>query len=188
SDGTVALWDCTRGRERHVFRGHTAAAEAVALSPDGCRAFSSDSHGNIKVWDAESGQEVCSLQVPGIAYHLALSPEGHWLLAGLNGGDVQVLDARPLTDTVRAEREAHGLVELYLSRPMLKGEARGRIRTLESISEPVRLAALLLLEQYHDDPRRFNTASWALLRWPGLPLVQYQQALRNAEIGYLMEP
>jgi WD40 repeat protein len=74
--GEVKVWDAQTGRKVVTFKEHTAAVVSIAFSPDGKRIVSSssvgDSHigdggdpgepGEVKVWDAETGQELLTLQ------------------------------------------------------------------------------------------------------------------------------
>jgi small GTP-binding protein len=47
----VRLWDVESGRCLRVLEGHTNPVMSVAWSADGCRAFSGDYNGGIRVWD-----------------------------------------------------------------------------------------------------------------------------------------
>ena len=48
-----------------------------------------------KVWDAETGQELLSLEFRG--YGIAFAPDGH-LLATNTGGTLKIFDATPLPE------------------------------------------------------------------------------------------
>jgi hypothetical protein len=52
NDRTVKLWDTATGREVFTLRGHTAAVDALAFSPDGRRIVSCDIENTARVWDA----------------------------------------------------------------------------------------------------------------------------------------
>jgi WD40 repeat protein len=96
--GKVKVWDVQTGRELLVLKGHTGWV-SVAYSPDGKRLASAgqklageplagagqvEEHavvvGEVKVWDAETGQEVFTVEAPALAGYqhrtVAYSPDG----------------------------------------------------------------------------------------------------------------
>jgi len=98
-DKTVKLWDVVSARERATLQGHTGWVESVAFSPDGKALASSGqgpfegqgkpSHGEIKLWDAQTGQERTTLKGHvGAVVSVAFSPNGKTLASG---GDDQMV-------------------------------------------------------------------------------------------------
>jgi hypothetical protein len=95
-------------KNQRTFRGHTGPVNSVAISPDGKRLLSgSGGHDpqrqllpwEVKVWDAQTGQQILSLQGhTGPVYSVAISPDGKRLASG--GGiwhkprEVKVWDAQ----------------------------------------------------------------------------------------------
>jgi tetratricopeptide (TPR) repeat protein len=73
-------------------------------------------------------------------------------------------------------------------RPLLKDEVRDFLRTDTTISEPVRTLALTFLDQYADDPRRLNEASWAAIRQPKADIDRHRRAVQLAEVAHRLEP
>ena len=70
----------------------------IVFSPDGKRLASSARWTNaVKVWDAQTGQELLNLKAGGEINSLAFSPDGHWLV-GDPGGTVTIWDATPLPE------------------------------------------------------------------------------------------
>ncbi|MDX2035243.1 MAG: serine/threonine-protein kinase [Isosphaeraceae bacterium] len=59
-DGTPALmlWSGTSGRSLQILPGEF---DAVALAPDGSLVAAGDSHGDVRVWDVESGASVAQI-------------------------------------------------------------------------------------------------------------------------------
>src|SRR5207247_1686063 len=49
-DGTLRLWDLSRGKLLASLVGHTTSVAGLALAPDGSRAVSCAGHA-VKVWD-----------------------------------------------------------------------------------------------------------------------------------------
>jgi WD40 repeat protein len=114
-DATVKVWDAQTGQKLLDLEGHTPVAmvRSVAFSPDGSRlASAADADfgpgggrgsGNVKVWNAQSGQEILSLEGQGRYFtSVCFSPDGTRLAAGSRvldsqkgqpvGGEVKVWD------------------------------------------------------------------------------------------------
>jgi hypothetical protein len=107
-DKTLRLWDLPEGLPRAVLRPPIAHAEegelyAVALSPDGARAFAAGHTGYawdgafaIYVFDTATGAVLARLPgLPAPVQHLAVSADGALLAAALGGrAGIRVWDAR----------------------------------------------------------------------------------------------
>ena len=106
-DKTVKVWDAQTGRELLTFKGHTATVVSVAFSPDSKRLASSSSlpgnlsssgdpgePGEVKVWDAQTGQELLTLKGHRrFVESVAFSPDGK-RLATLARDNTKVWDAQ----------------------------------------------------------------------------------------------
>jgi eukaryotic-like serine/threonine-protein kinase len=76
------------------IRSHSSPVLAVAMTADGKRLASSDNSGNVKVWDADTSEELVSFRVQAAGvYALSWNPDGRRL--ALVGGDqtLQIWDA-----------------------------------------------------------------------------------------------
>jgi WD40 repeat protein/serine/threonine protein kinase len=80
----VKVWDVQTDRELLYLK---CVPDRVAFSPDGKRLVSAG-----KVWDAQSGEEICPLGV------LCLSPDGKHFAKGAPDGAVTICDATPLPE------------------------------------------------------------------------------------------
>ena len=68
----MKVWDAQTGRELLTCKGHTGGVQSVAFSPDGKRLASGSRAwdaaknayvaGEVKVWDAQTGQELLTLK------------------------------------------------------------------------------------------------------------------------------
>ena len=115
-DRTIKIWEVETGDEKATLKGHQSRICSVSLSSDGKRVFSSsgsnfrhigagdrpaDEPGEIKVWDAETGQEMLALkgQTGGVSC-VSLSSDGNRLVTGIGSlvpsrrpGEIKVWDA-----------------------------------------------------------------------------------------------
>jgi WD40 repeat protein len=77
------------------------------FSPDGKRLASASYDETVKVWDAQTGQELLTLKghsgnVKSVAFSpdgsVAFSPDGHRLASAWHGGTLKIWDATPLPE------------------------------------------------------------------------------------------
>jgi hypothetical protein len=191
-DQTVKIWDLASGEPLRTLKGHSFFVEKLAFSPDGERLASVGRDGCVKIWDPTTDEEALltlrfrTEENPGVAF----SPDGTQLVLATGEGTIKVFDARPLTPEAPVEREALGLLEYLMSKPLCNADVIDHLRTSPTITLAARQLALHLAERYYEetDPERYFQASWALLRQPYLNRFQYCYALLQAQTACDLAP
>jgi WD40 repeat protein len=103
-DRRVVVWelppDGSAPRRQHTLRGHVGVTVAVAYSPDGRRLASSGMGmftGEVKLWDAATGQELLSLHGHTASVRcVRFREDGHVLYTAGFDGTVRAWDGSPL--------------------------------------------------------------------------------------------
>jgi WD40 repeat protein len=103
------VWDAKTGDNVHKLESHREGCLCVTYSPDGKRLVSGSVDGAIQIWDAESGQELLTLDSHdgkersgahnGAVTCLAFNHMGTLLASGGRDGIIRIWDARPLEDS-----------------------------------------------------------------------------------------
>ena len=77
-----------------TLKGHTSIAYSVAFSPDGRRIVSGSGDQTLRVWGAESGEEMLTLKGhSGTVTSVAFSPDGRRIISGSHDQTIKVWDA-----------------------------------------------------------------------------------------------
>lgn len=94
-DGAVEVWQLTEKKSLSRLRtlpGHATGVSTVAFGPDNLLASISYG-GKVKLWDAESGRCLETLQgYSHVIYAVSFSPDGKWLVHGDDHGMIHVWD------------------------------------------------------------------------------------------------
>ncbi len=142
-DNTIRVFDCLSGSEQLVIRGHRSEVLSVRFSRDGKRIYSASSNGGVRIWNADTGQEL--LQLEGSAPLFSLSPDGTRIVGGGNiAGEIAIWDGRPESEykTRAIERTARATVAFFRNKATSPQELVDAIQADRLITEPARKMAI----------------------------------------------
>jgi eukaryotic-like serine/threonine-protein kinase len=201
ADGTVRLWEMQTGQEILSLGSLKGEASTVAFSPDGQRlaaAGGTELSPKLRVWESGPCTEELWRQ------HEAMS-----VLRFLLGKQLAQEEAvaQLAADTTLAEpvrQKALDLVEPYwqtqeraaafaeversFGELLLRQEVLASLRTAPTLLEPRKRLALALAEQYPEDFRRLEQASWDVAWRRDRNADSYRTALRQAEAAHRLAP
>lgn len=92
SQERAGILDAETGREILAFKGQKGGVRQAVFSPDGTRVLSIDDRGDVKLWNAETGQENWNLDDKHWISRAVFSPDGAKVLSASDDG-VKLRDA-----------------------------------------------------------------------------------------------
>jgi WD40 repeat protein/serine/threonine protein kinase len=125
--GEVKVWDAQTGQEQLTFKGHSEGVTSVSFSPDGKRLASAsggrrdqgkEQFGEVKVWDAQTGQELLSFKGHTNAIrNVVFGPDGKRLATVARDNTLKVWDAQTGHEilTLKVESSNFGSVTVSFS-------------------------------------------------------------------------
>jgi WD40 repeat protein len=103
-DSSIHIWNASTGDLIQTMRGHSANVNRVVWSPDGNELASASSDGTVRIWDAQTGQELDRFTASGAVYTVDWSPDGSRVAFGGNNNDENiVLDSPALMQPTPTE-------------------------------------------------------------------------------------
>ena len=74
----MKVWETATGIELPILTGLSSAVTRVCFSPDGKRVIAQDDKGEVRSWDAATGQAIvpCTDPAPALGNRDVLSPDG----------------------------------------------------------------------------------------------------------------
>jgi WD40 repeat protein len=145
---SVRLWDVATGQVLRNYNGLSGNVHAVAFNAEGNRLVACDASKVVKVWDAQTGGEVQSIQQPAGANNVAFHPDGRRLVTTNRDGNLRMWDLR----TGRQLRTYRGHSKLVIG---LACSRDGRLLVSGSFDQTVRVwDATLSPEEWHGPAAR----------------------------------
>ncbi|MBM3983868.1 MAG: WD40 repeat domain-containing protein, partial [Planctomycetes bacterium] len=151
--------------------------QAVALSPDGTRAYTGDRHGVVREWDTARGVDLRARAFRGWLIDVALSADGARLAATGPDGSVWVLDAR--TFDVVLELNLAGAygngVAFAPKRPyLMASDGDGNVRcwhrdTGQPVGVPLRLGGAVTYPRFRPNSDQFAVGAGSTVHLCELP-------------------
>jgi hypothetical protein len=127
--------------------GHRQAGEQPQTGQVGRRIATTSFDRTVRVWDAETGEDVLSLPWhTGGGLRLAISPDGTRIASSSYDGTARLWDARPVRPEDGIEREALAVVRRLIPASHSLADVRERLAADGRIGEAVRRQALMYAE------------------------------------------
>jgi WD40 repeat protein/serine/threonine protein kinase len=187
---TVKLWDATAGQEIWTSSGeHRAPVRTLVFSPDGLSVASADadyserSHGEVKLWDAETGRLRRTLcghtgYIQGIAFSPHMDSHSRLASAGLDG-TVTIWDLAAGRETLTLRRHKLAIRAVAFSPDGRQLASASRDHTVriwdatpldekpgdEPLTLPVNSEGGVLDVAFHPDSKRLATAADDVKLW-----------------------
>jgi WD40 repeat protein/tetratricopeptide (TPR) repeat protein len=170
--GEVKVWDARTGQEALSLKGHTGIVTSVCFSPDGRRLASASGgideqkrqgYGEVKVWDAQTGQELLSLQGhTSLVWCVCFSPDGRRLASAGGGDEVKVWDAQTGQELLTLEGAFGCVCFSPDGRRLATASADRTVRLWDAQTgqELLTLEGAIGCVCFSPDGRRLATASW----------------------------
>lgn len=97
-NGSIQLIDAEHGRVEQLLRGHEAAVQTIAWTPNGSRMATMGDNQVVRLWDVETGVELMVIETGTASSslaHLGWDPAGKRLRLVMGYGRVRTWDATP---------------------------------------------------------------------------------------------
>lgn len=97
--GELIVWDLAKREFKARLAGHRLTVWSIMFSPNGDYFATSDSAGEVKLWNTRTFEEIRTLHHPTWVRPLAVSPDGTTLAVGRGDGSIRLWDTTTWTET-----------------------------------------------------------------------------------------
>jgi len=128
------IWDAGSGVKTRdlILQGHKKSVECLAISPDGRQIVSGSADDTLKVWNAETGQEIRTLKGHNhIVFCLAFSRDGQRIASSSADGAVKVWDTNSGREivTIKADMKLVDSIAVGpFGRRVVSGDTNGAVK------------------------------------------------------------
>jgi WD40 repeat protein len=106
AEKTIFLWDVSGSGERGRLYGHSSTVRTIAISPDGKLMASGDDHGDIKIWNWQTRQEIDEINICLPVRTLAFSPDSKILVSGGDDCHIKLWNTDTRTEIIAFEQHS----------------------------------------------------------------------------------
>jgi WD40 repeat protein len=100
-DKTIKIWDAPNLKELKVLKGHEGIVESASFTADGKYLLSGSQDEGARVWDVESGKSLTNLEHAKSVFSVAISPDGKYAAARVEGNMVYLWDIAAFTKSAK---------------------------------------------------------------------------------------
>ena len=136
----VRVWDIATGATVRTLRGHSGPARSVAASPDGSRIASGAFVGDLRLWDAATGQPLATFgrEHGNDTLAMAYAPDGGRIATGSWDRTVRLWDAGSCEPLAELRGHLHPVVALAFApdgQTLASGDVSGAVKLWDLLSQ-----------------------------------------------------
>jgi WD40 repeat protein len=115
AEKTIFLWDVSGSGERGRLYGHSSTVRTIAISPDGKLMASGDDHGDIKIWNWQTRQEIDEINIRLPVRTLAFSPDSKILVSAGDDCHIKLWNIDTRTEITAFEKHSEPINTVVFS-------------------------------------------------------------------------
>ena len=127
-DPPILIWTSPSGPPKPLALGHSPV-QAIAFLNAGTHLAAAHADGRLVLWNIDTGQPYATVEIPEIT-SLASSPDGRWLSAGTESGQLHLWNAATMSHRMTAKAHESGITAIAFSpenASLVSGSKDGRV-------------------------------------------------------------